>query len=144
MRRDAAVGELLLEAGEQPQAGLALQPLQRSPQDMARAELPWGAFQRAKVAEKEMFPRTTLERNLHAGSGIGHQGDFAPGAEWRHLYRPERRQKYIGGCQAHAALQSRWQLRSRKALAAKVRGQVADAHESDRLALHRSNVASCL
>ena len=99
----AAIGELLLEGGQQGKARLALQSLDRAPQDMARAEVPRRAFEGFDVAKKKILRGAALERHQHAGRRIGNEKNLAPSAEGRHLDGAEGGDENIGGRQTDAA-----------------------------------------
>ena len=85
MRRDSRVEELLFEGRKQLQSGFALQPVERAPQDVARAIIPKSTVGRLDVADEEEFRRAAVERHEHAAARIGNEKDFAHGTEGRNL-----------------------------------------------------------
>src|ERR1700733_7613176 len=134
----AAIGEFLLESGEQLDARLALEPLERPAQNLARTKIPGRALRGPDVADEEIFRRTLLERHQNPGAGIRHEEHRADRAERRHLNGAEGRNEHVGGRETHAALQSRGQVGQRKTLAAEVSRQIAGADENNLFALHPS------
>jgi hypothetical protein len=134
---DAVIDELLLEGGQQLEAGLARQPDQRTTQYVAGTESPRHAVDRPDVAQEEIFRCAALERNGHAGGRIGDEKYLADGPKWRHLNGTERRQENVRRGETHAALHACGQIGRRKALTPKVAGKIAGADKDDLLTLHQ-------
>jgi hypothetical protein len=89
---DSGVDELLLEGGDQPQAGRGIECRERATQEFARAAFPGRAVGVADIAEDEMFRcRTVGEIDAHLGGRVGHDHQVAAGAERRVEDRSEGR-----------------------------------------------------
>jgi hypothetical protein len=138
MRGHPAINELLLEGGQQLEAGLGLQPVERSAQHMAWTVFPGRALESHDVAHQKVFRCAAVERNGYPGGGIRYQKHFAHGPERGHLDGTEGRQKNVGGSESHAARQPRRQIGRREALAAEMPGKIAGPHEDDLFTLHAS------
>src|ERR1019366_483768 len=136
VRRHAAIDELLLEGGQQLEAGLGFQPIERSAQHLPWTVFPGRALESHDVSEQKIFCCAAVERNGYPGGGIRYQKHFAERPERRHLDGTKGRQKHVGGGEPHAALQPRRQLSRREALAAKMPGKIAGSNEDDLYTLH--------
>jgi hypothetical protein len=87
----AGVDELLLERGDQAQAGCRIHRLDGAAQELARTALPRRAVSLADIAEKEVLGRGIVcEVHAHLRRRIGHDHQIAAGAERRVEDRPER------------------------------------------------------
>ena len=133
----AGVDELLLERGDQAQAGRRIQCGDGAAQELARAAFPGRAVGVADVAEEEMLRRGVVgEIDAHLGGGIGHDHQIAGGAERRVEDRAECRLHQVGMRPADALAPPRIDFPRGKALAADVAGNIAGADEDQFLAQH--------
>jgi hypothetical protein len=133
---DAGIDEFLLKRGEEGEARLFLQRGQSAPQEIPRAAFPMLPVQRHDVGEVEALGGILAELHLDLGARVRPQHQVALGAERRLVDRAERRHHDVAVGEPDPVAQPRRQIAQRKPLAAHQAGEVANADEDQRFALH--------